>query len=188
MGTIRASQAKTNVANLMGLGEAGRRVLAKVQLSTLDEIDRASRLDWVPIELDIELNECVDRVLGRHALERWSHDTLSSSMAGPLLGPLVNGAIRLFGLDPRSILKLAPRAYTNLFRDCGTLTWFNDHPTKAELRLTDAPLVLVASDAYLAGIAASFEAVFTITQTKGTVSARRRGPHEVSFEIECPPR
>jgi hypothetical protein len=184
MATIRGSQVKTNVANLVNLGEAGRRVLAAVRLSTLDAIDHASRVDWLPIELDIELNECVDRVLGRKALERWSRDTIRASMSGPLLGPLVNGAIRLFGLDPYSILKLAPRAYGSLFRDCGTLTWLNENASKAELRLTNAPLVIPSSDAYLAGISASLGAVFTITHTHGSVTARKQGPSEVVFEID----
>src|SRR6185503_18248737 len=101
MGSMRASQMKTNVASLAELGEVGTRVLAAVRPQTLEEIDRTVGVSWLPVGLDVELTEAADRMLGRDGLERWSRDSMRKSFDGPLLRHMVEGAVRLFGLEPR---------------------------------------------------------------------------------------
>lgn len=183
MAAIRSSQLKTQLEYLSQLGEPGQRVLAAMPAGAVATVENASKGGWLPLELDIAMNEAVDRVLGREVLETWSRDTMRSSMEGPLLGALVSSAIAIFRLDPFSIFKFAPRAWGHILQDGGSLEWLKRTDHTSELSLREAPTILIASDAYLAALAAAFSALFDVMKVKGTVRYRVIGPRSAVFEI-----
>lgn len=167
---IRASQVKANLTGLERLGAgAERRVRERMSPETVEAIELATRVAWLPIELDVELCEAVDREVGRSRLWEWQVEAALESMRGPLLSPLVTGAVRLFGPKPGRLLKFASRAWSQVYRDCGEVELGSASDSAAVLEYRGGPDVVVADAMYLSTIAAGFSSVFLVLELTGDV-------------------
>ena len=104
--SIRARHAQNNIEATEILGpEATARLRAAVAPETWRRIEEASRLEWLPVELDIEVLEVGSRVFGvenNHARVRAG---LKRTIEGPLLKALLEGAANLFGIRPSSLFR-----------------------------------------------------------------------------------
>ncbi len=108
---MRASHIQSNLASveMLGAGEAHRvrHALGAGRVATIEE---AGRMEWLPLEIDVALTDAVGEVAGMDGVRRWARTSIQQSLDGPLLGPLRDGAVRLFGLAPGKILEMgAPR-------------------------------------------------------------------------------
>lgn len=184
MPSIRASQLHSNLAGLAQLGpELERQILKHLNAADRQAIVDAPRAGWLPLEFDVQLTDAVVEVGGLDTMMKWSNATMMQSFSGPLLRPVIDGAVRVFGLNPGSLLRLAPRVWHHVFRDCGELHLTGSFPGFAGLHLVDAAPELTRSSNYLKGIASSLEALFTVCQREGTI---RLLPVEQSLVVfEC---
>lgn len=172
---IKAAQIKANLTYLDHLGEdAKRKVLAALRPETVRQIEDSTRVDWLPLELDIELTDTVVKVVGDKGMSDWALTCLMVSSQSGLLGPLVTGSIRLFGLSPKAVFKIAPKAWLAVFKNCGHLVIEDKAKTTIELVGHNLPQQMIESNAYLVGIQGSFRAVFELTRFKGNITIDRR--------------
>jgi hypothetical protein len=167
---MRATQMKEN---LRGLDELAERhsvdLRAALSPEMLKRIKGAMRTDWLPIAYDVEMNEAVERSLGRELLCRWSRSTIESSLKGPMLSPLLDGAVALFGLTPNTLFKLLPRGWGSVYRGCGELKIEGRGNTQARIMWRGVPDEVRASEPYLYGVAATFSALLAVTNAEGDV-------------------
>lgn len=168
---IRASHAKSNLSSLSRLGaDAERRVRAAIRPDTLDAIEGASRVEWLPVELDVEVTEAIERALGAEACRQWAREGLRISMETPLLRPVVDGVVRLFGLSPEHLFRVVPRGIGQVYRSVGEMRFISRGPGEVALVWERLAAPVVPSVPFFDGTAGAFEAVFDITKRSGSVT------------------
>lgn len=174
---MRASFMHSNFEALSALGAgAAARVRARLPVATVREIEEASRLAWLPVELDIAITDAIDTELGREAMRRWAREGLLRSTEGPLLSPIIRSARTIFGITPHSFFRRASNMWAMIYRGCGELRLLDESEGRVVLELRGAPQVFRRSPAYLEGIAATFEAATVLAgepdRIRVTIDAR----------------
>lgn len=167
---MRANHIQQNVASLDLLGaDVARAVKAEIGAYTLDRIASATRVEWLPIDVDVELTEAVARITGEDGLRKWSRAALAASVEAPFLRPIVRTAITLFGLTPASLLRHAPIGWKQVYQDCGAIRFESVSDTHVRLHLDGAAPQMTSSKPYLVGVAGAWEAAFDIARVEGGV-------------------
>jgi len=189
MPEVRAAQLKEELAALADMSsEAATCVLAEVSPLTLRRIVLATRVDWLPAELNVELVHAGQRVLGDERLRRWGRAAARHSMSSSFFGPILQGVIGVFGLSPAAIFRAVPAAYRAAYRGCGEMVVSGDGERVRHVLLRDLPPVLQDRSFFLA-LAGSLEGVFDACELEGKV--RQRSPvigASVEFEATWFPR
>jgi len=154
--------------------EVGNRVRVSLKPDVLEVIETASPISWLPVEVDIELTECFFRVAGAERARRAFREALAQAIERPLLRPLLEGALGIFGRDPVKILRWVPKAWSLIYRDCGEMRCAHAGEGSARLELGLLPAPIVHSRCYLTGTAATVSAFFDWLGIEGQV--RLEGP------------
>ncbi len=139
------------------LGEPTRQALAAVRPD-----------DWAPVELDVALTCAIYDVVGEQGLRRANREVFLDAVEGPVLKPLFAGLQRMLGLTPLALLRLGPRLWNTIYRDCGDLEIEQRDGTHA-IVLERAPDVVLVAPSYFVGVAGVIDACFFLTRRTGTV-------------------
>lgn len=172
--SVRARHMKLFVERVRDL-DADRRdaVLARIGPVDLDAIENASPLDWFPVEINVRATEAVWKALGPGAREGFFLRLGMEDFESPLLKGVVATALRLFGVEPGSLLKFAPRGWSQVFRDDATVTAASPGKGVATLTYAGLPAPLAESRIWIDSVAASMGAMFAVTKKRGTVTAEQ---------------
>ncbi len=169
MPEMRADQLKENLYALLALGnETASRILADMPPQHLRRIEQAARTDWLPVELGVLLGELIWRHVGPEGMRAWSRAALRRSMAGTIMGPLLDTAVRLLGLSPAGLFKMAPQGWRAAFRDAGELAIVESGPATIVMDLQGLPEGM-SREPFVAGIAGALEAIFETCKVAGAV-------------------
>lgn len=164
---MRAGQVRTDYENLLTLPD-GAALRAALSPASVQQIEQTPRSLWVPLELDIELAEVVCARLGEEATRQWSRDAMVKSFEGPLLNPITQATIQIFGLKPSSLLRFAPRMWPAICRGCGELgVGAASGASSLELQLTRAPALLLASRPYVISLAGACDGALGLCKGHG---------------------
>lgn len=158
---MRASHLKSNLESLSDLGAAQELAVRRAVPDVVRQVDDASRVAWLPLDLDIQLTEAVEREVGRERMKRWGRDAIARSAESPLLRPVMVG-LRAMGLTPHTALKRAPYAWTLIYRGCGDLEYQHVGDTEAALVHEWVPTPMLRTPSYLHGIAGAFDGAIEI--------------------------
>ena len=164
---IRASYAKGVLDELRrtphggrimaGLGDIAHRIDAHVGTSLIpgEDIDQV-----VAVAFDVGGEMCLIDASRRHMLR--FRDT-------PMMRPLIDAVVRLSGMTPHAIFRIAPRARAAVVTDAGTLEYFRVADTEARLELRGLPGNAVAPNAiHMRG---GWLGILDACHVQGTVSA-----------------
>jgi len=146
-----------------------QRIRSLAPADTIARIEAATRVEWMPYELHVRLDEAVFEVLGRErfiAFRRYHNSRLTES---PALRSVLAGTLSLFGVSPRRIYHMVPRVYDNMCRDAGRVDIVDTDPTSLRIVYHDVPSHLVANPVWRLGLIGSFQLILEITKSKGTV-------------------
>ena len=170
---VRVAQLRADLEVLPEIwpDRAGR-IRARLRPETLAAIESATRLDWMPFAADLEVVEAVHAEGGDAATREWSRRALLRTAKAPLLKPLVDGAVRLFGLEPGGVLRFAPRVWGTIFRHCGDMEVAGGE-REARVSLLRLPPP-VRHHPFLVSIGGAVEAVGDICRVKGQVTFEPR--------------
>jgi hypothetical protein len=127
---------------------------------------RVSRADWIPVEHDVVLSTVVFDLGGARAVRDVNRAGFLLSLEGPLLRPLFNSAVTIFGLTPRALLKLFQRGWDSGMREGGEVRLLADTTTTA----TVVHDKYVGSDVWREGLAGIIEGMYEATKHTGTVT------------------
>ena len=170
---IRVAQLKADLEVLPEIwpDRAGR-IRVRLRPETLLAIESATRLDWMPFAVDLEVVEAVHAEVGDDGVREWSRRALLRTARAPLLKPLVDGAVRLFGLEPGGVLRFAPKVWGTIFRHCGDLEVVGGD-REARVSLVRLPPA-VRHHPFLVSIAGAVEATGEICRVQGRVTFEPR--------------
>jgi hypothetical protein len=182
--SIRAAQLQHSLAAIERIAEgAHERVFARMQPETRARIRAASWIDWLPIELDLELAEAVAAELGPAADRQRARMSIQLSVESPLLRPFIVGVQTSFTLEPGSVIRQAPRGWLAIYKSAGTLEYQIGQGAERVLVYSDIPAQVVASALYLDAIAGAFESLFDLCRVEGSVSVEAVDPRRRRAEL-----
>src|SRR5690606_10752912 len=139
---MRVSHLKANLESLDDLGaEHAARVRAEAA-GIVSAIQAAVSVAWLPIELDVELTDAVERVAGRARMREWSRNAIVRSTEGPLLRPMLSALTRM-GMTPHSAFKRVPYGWSLIYRGCGDLSYEAVGPKEVLIIQRDAPRAIL---------------------------------------------
>lgn len=167
---IRAAFCRSELGSLDAVdADLGQRVREVMNPDALMRIQTASRLAWLPVELDVELTRALFAVAGPVRAQKVLRDSMVAEFDGPMLRPLRAAAAALFGNTVKDASAWAPRVWSVIFRDAGELAVVDAGTNAVDFVLRDLPRVVLESPNYLLGFSAVFEAVFVIHGAKGSM-------------------
>lgn len=145
------------------------RVRAALDPMSLTRIETASRLAWLPIDLDVELTRAVFSVAGMGRAQEIFRHGMIASLDAPLLRPIRVAAGALFAGSIRDVLGWTPRVWSTIYRDCGAVALVERGPGSVDLNISGLPRSILAYPNYLLGTAATVEAVFDAFGVQGRI-------------------
>ncbi len=162
------------------------RFFARVTEEMRQTIDGASRVAWLPLAVHVRLADIQLEAFGTARAHDYYRRAFSSSVKGPILGPLVLTGARLLGLSPASFVRWASRGYEAAYRNAGELAGEVLEARRARLVFSKLPAVCVASDAWLMSAQGSAYGVYDVLQLEGIVrlDTRERAGGKMVLELE----
>lgn len=161
---------KTFVETLEGLDtDVGSRIRARLPAEDLGTIESALPAVWLPMAVNVALTDATSVELGpesahafyrRMVLAGYETNTFKSFMA------TIN---RLFGLTPSTYVKMAPRGWELVFKNCGRFQVLDQDPNRARLEFTEIPDVCVQSTFWLESVRSSFYTAFDVSSMPGEI-------------------
>ena len=122
-GWIRAGFARTAMKRAADLSPALAQHLRQRLGPTLAvEFDEAPLLGWMPYEIDVAMAEGVQEELGREGLRGFVIGNTQAVAEEPALRPVVQGALRVFGVTPDAILRMAPQLWKIAYKNVADLS------------------------------------------------------------------
>jgi hypothetical protein len=172
---IRANWSKYTLRHLRRLPAAARQaVLAETGEGSLAQIGSAGVLAWLPAEHHARIFDAAHKVLGEPGAVAFWCDVMLSNFEQPLLRPLVQGGMRLFGGTPYSIYRMSPHAWSLVTRDCGAHSVTRgDGSVEACVAFDDLPRVLQTAG-FVAHCMGNCEAVLRFLGLRGAVGLAPR--------------
>jgi len=144
-----------------------RQHFSKVLPALISEaISERARTDWLDVEtIDGPFVTAVVEWLGsEEAREAWRTFTCTTFVRTPALRPIVDGAVRVFGLSVSSLLKVFPLGYQQSYRGCAVVTTRIGHgEASLEMELTPVYARVAAYAVQLHGV---FLAIYDIARTR----------------------
>ena len=169
MPEMSADQLKENLFALLVLGnDTASRILADLPPGHLRRIEQAGRSAWLPVEIELTLTRTVLAEVGAEGLRRWSTAALKRSLDSSLFKPLLDTAVRLFGLSPQGCFKMAPQGWRRAFRGAGELTVQPDGADAVVVDLVGLPEEL-QDESFVLTIGTSLYALLDACKAAGEV-------------------
>jgi len=170
------------VIDSMG-GDLGVQVRAALKPEALEEIENAWAAGWLPLAYDVELTSAFFRLAGPERACDAMRRNMAETFRKPTLRPIIDGAIRIFGLSPGKLFGWAPRVWPLIFKDAGALhVELGD--ARATIRLVDLPPGIADNVDYLHGTASAIAAVFDLVGVRGDCRLVGHGNGGARFELD----
>lgn len=174
---VRAAVTRAALYAALGSDPAvAARVRAELPPSLFDQVLDAGRNAWLPVAIDMDVTEVISAALGPELSAEFWRRILVETLESPLLKPLLDGVVGMFGLAPESLLRWSPRAWNAVYRNCGSLNVLERGIRSARVGFDDITPTLLRSDTFIEALRASFEAVFTLCRVYGEVKVEAFDP------------
>jgi hypothetical protein len=169
-----------------------RRFRERLPPEMVAQIEDVTSGTWLPAAYHVAMADALRDAFGRAREHDYYRRALVESVRRPVLGPLYQVGIRLFGLTPAACLRWASKGWDASFRSCGTLTGELLGEGRGRIVYRGLPSVCTDSDAWMESSQSTIYGVFDLTRTEGVVrldaSGRARGEMVVDIEWLTPPR
>jgi hypothetical protein len=170
---IRASLPKSSWAEIVRApADDKQRIIAVLGPAFEAELNAATTVTWVPFALEARIADAVFQALGPTKTRAFYRAKTERSFDIPFLKPLITSSLRLFGASPNSMLKMVPKTWTTLSRNCGRYEWTDEgQPRRGVVNIHDFPTRFYRQrDAWLDSCYGGYEAFFMPFRLMGTVS------------------
>jgi hypothetical protein len=168
--SIRAALPRQSLRVIEELaGLAHREFLARLGTERLGQIRGAGHLDWLPIEIDLDLCRAVAEVLGPEVERERGRRCVRTLLDTPLLRPFIAGVDMLFGLEPAALIGQVPRGWHAVYREAGRVRYEVGVGLRRSLVFEEMPPNMVASGIYLEAIAGALHSLFDLCRVEGSV-------------------
>ena len=147
---FRANHTKHLIGRIKALPAPERdRVLNRIA-GARAKVREASIFDWIDAPTHVAIVDGIAESMSRERSIVFWRELAADGFGRTLLRPLVQGAIGLHGKTPKSLIRMAPRAWSLLSRDCGKFrVELERSATEVEIGIDGAPLIVSASTGML---------------------------------------
>ncbi len=178
---IRAAQLKQNISEISSWEEPLQSEVLEVWGDDgIAVIQKASRMEWLPLEFDIILVERISELAGEEGMRRLC-GSISDTTETHLLKPIFQGGAAVFGVNGKSVLRLAPPVFDMLYKNCGKVQKDHLEKTTGSMRLKNLPEVLLESPTYLSVIGMALQTMIHKFSKNGEVRHEMEGEESVYF-------
>lgn len=178
---VHFRQIQSQLTALAELGdEKKNRVLGRVSKDTLQLIQNAKEDQWLPISINLELVNCAASELGEEEVYKLGIKSFTLSVNSFMIGPFFRTAINLFKIKPTAVFKLGPQIWRAIHRNCGELTVVEKEKRSVQILLSNLPLEMASSQAYLIGVAGCLYAVLSLSGVDGKVALEQQSEKDRS--------
>ena len=131
-------------------------------------------VEWVPVEVDIEVIETVARQLTPSKMEELVSERQRQEMGSALFKTFVSTAQKLFGLSPTTIIRHLGRGWRQIFSDCGEIEIVNLEKRSAVVMIRSLPEACLASSEWIGALPAGMRVLYEFVNSRGDVSVVQR--------------
>ena len=156
--------------------DLGRRVRERMRSETRQAIAGASRIAFVPVDLDAELTECLFEIAGPERAREIFRRNLADTLNSPLFRSFMSMALRLRGRRPGRLLDWCSKVWNQIYRDAGDMRFVALGEREGRIELSGLPPVLTRDPRYVDGIAATVSAIFDILEMDGGAELKALDP------------
>jgi hypothetical protein len=159
----RCIEVKNKIKALDLLGpEIKDRILKRLSEPTYKSILRTEDDKWIPVEMFIELLNCIAAEIGEQGIYDWNLKAFEYSIKSSVLGTYMRTAVNLFGIQPKSLSKLVPYIWKHFYRNCGELSVEEKGENQIVFVATGLPPAILGCRAHLLCTGAAFVFLFSL--------------------------
>lgn len=144
-------------------------------LRSAEQLKHALPVEWLPIEVDIEVMEAVAHGLSWLEVESLVEDRQREEMGSALFKTFVLSVGKIFGLTPAQLVRHLGKGWRQVMQDCGTIEIETVEANAATAWLRDLPAACLASPSWTNAIAPGIRMLYELVGTRGTVTSQVRG-------------
>jgi hypothetical protein len=144
-------------------------ILAALPSELLTRIRAATPVGWMPLAENVLLADAIANRLGEERARPFFREVLLLEYQSSLLKPFVDGITRALGITPAIFVKMAPKGWELIYRDCGTLASSGLSEHEATLALSDLPPVCVRNKLWLDAVRSTFYTAFDLARLSGEI-------------------
>jgi hypothetical protein len=182
---IRCRQIKSKLKALELLDDSVREnILGRIDKSTLQAINNTKEDQWVPIENNVEICECVSAEIGEKGYFNWSTKATAISINAMVVGPFFLSALNMLKIQRKTMIELAPQLWQSVFRNCGDMASADIGNDSINLVLKDLPSVMVGSQPCMVSTVAFIQGLMDFSGAKYTVALKEYSEKDRSAIIE----
>jgi hypothetical protein len=147
---------------------------AKPLLRCGAQLDQALPVEWLPVDVDIEVVEVVSRQLSPVTFDALISERQRQEMGSALFKSFVVTTTKLFGLSPATFIRHLHRGWRQVLQDCGVIEVASLEQRSALVLLRELPAVCLASNAWIGALPAGMRVLYELVNTRGTVTVATR--------------
>jgi hypothetical protein len=171
-GLIRASYTKLALKRLrQGRPEAWAKLRQDLGEDALREVRATAALMWLPLELHAAIADAMIDACGRSDARAIWADVMLAGFESTTLGPIVSGALRLYGRDPGSVMRMTGHAWPIIFRGCGRAFTELTGEDRATVKFEQLASAMAGSTGVLDSFMSNCDAALQYTAYTGTITA-----------------
>jgi len=165
---IRARAGQDALAYLERIDPDGaQRMRDRMPQESWTVLSTARKSEWIPLEHDHHLSDGWIPVFGRERAIELIAGSVLDVFETPVLKPLIQGAIRLLGATPASLIKIIPRASTQIYRNFHDIRIGDRRDGFTELHFEEIHPQVLAHPSYFFVWRGTFEAIFRLCRCEG---------------------
>ncbi len=145
-------------------------ITGAMRASDLELVRESGPTGWLPAEVNASATEVVWSALGPRAREAFFLRLGVADCDSSMLQSTVNGAVRLFGVEPARVLRWMPRAWTQIYRDSTQITVADAGVSSVRITFDALPPCLVRAAGWPGSVACSLGALFNVIGRVGAVA------------------
>lgn len=143
-------------------------------LGCAELLSQALPVQWLPVEVDIEVIEVVTRALPVAAFESLISERQRREFGSALFKSFITTTTKLFGLSPATFVRHLGRGWSQMLQECGVIKVVSIEKQSALVTLSELPPVCLASAAWIGALPAGLRVLYELVHTRGEVTVTTR--------------
>jgi hypothetical protein len=135
----------------------------------------AHPVEWLPVEMDVEVIEEVARQLSPSMVDALVSERQRQELGSALFKTFISTVQKLFGLSPKTIMRHLGRGWRQVFSDCGEIDVVRVESRSALVMLRALPETCLQSGPWIGVLPAGLRVLYELVNSQGDVTVARRG-------------
>lgn len=136
----------------------------------LDAVEDAMPSAWLPLEMNIQVADILATALGPERSLSFFRGMVLREYETSLFKTFIAGITRVMGVTPAVFVKVVPRGWELVYRDCGSFTPLDVDANSARLLFDELPELCVRNRLWLDAVRSTFYSAFDLADVTGTVA------------------